>query len=121
MKKGEAIPLVREDTPMKEALFEITSKRLGVTGVVDAQGRLVGAITDGDLRRGLEKKGDIFAFTAADLMTRRPKVVAAEMLAAEAVAVMEQFPITSLFIVDQPSNKPIGVIHLHDIIQAGVV
>ena len=121
MKKGDEIPLVREDTPMKEALFEITSKRLGVTGVVDAQGRLVGAITDGDLRRGLEKKGDIFALKAAELMTRKPKVVAAEMLAAEAVAVMEQFPITSLFIVHQPSNKPIGVIHLHDIIQAGVV
>jgi arabinose-5-phosphate isomerase len=121
MKKGEEVPLVREDTPMKEALFEITSKRLGVTGVVDAEGRLVGAITDGDLRRGLEKKGNIFGFKAAELMTRSPKVVSGEMLAAEAVAVMEQFPITSLFILDQQSKKPIGVIHLHDIIKAGVV
>jgi arabinose-5-phosphate isomerase len=121
MKKGDEIPLVGEDTPIKEALFEITSKRLGVTGVVDAQGCLVGAITDGDLRRGLEKRGDIFALKAAELMTRRPKLVAAEMLAAEAVAVMEQFPITALFIVDQPGNRPIGVIHLHDIIKAGVV
>lgn len=121
MKKGEEVPLVREDTPMKEALFEITSKRLGVTGVVDAEGRLVGAITDGDLRRGLEKKGNIFGFKAAALMTRSPKVVSGEMLAAEAVAVMEQFPITSLFIIDQQSKKPIGVIHLHDIIKAGVV
>ena len=121
MKKGEEIPLVREDTAMKDALFEITSKRLGVTGVVDAEGRLVGAITDGDLRRGLEKKGDIFRFKAAELMTRSPKTVPAEMLAAEAVAVMEQFPITALFILDQQSQKPAGVIHLHDIIKAGVV
>lgn len=121
MKMGDEIPLVREETSMKEALFEITSKRLGVTGVVDGEGRLVGVITDGDLRRGLEKKGDIFGLKAAELMTRGPKAIAAEMLAAEAVAVMEQFPITSLFILDQQSKKPIGVIHLHDIIKAGVV
>ncbi|HEX2227503.1 MAG TPA: KpsF/GutQ family sugar-phosphate isomerase [Candidatus Binatia bacterium] len=121
MKKGNEIPLVREDTPLKEALFEITSKRLGLTGVVDAEGRLVGAITDGDLRRGLEKKGDIFLLRAADLMTRNPKAVSGEMLAAEAVAVMEQFPITALFIIDQQNRQPIGVIHLHDIIKAGVV
>jgi arabinose-5-phosphate isomerase len=121
MKKGDEIPLVREETPMKEALFEITSKRLGLTGVVDGEGRLVGAVTDGDLRRGLEKKGDIFGLKAAELMTRGPKVIAAETLAAEALAVMEQFPITALFIVDQQSKKPIGVIHLHDIIKAGVV
>ncbi len=121
MKMGDEIPLVREETPMKEALFEITSKRLGVTGVVDGEGCLVGVITDGDLRRGLEKKGDIFGLKAAELMTRGPKAIAAEMLAAEAVAVMEQFPITSLFILDQQSKKPIGVIHLHDIIKAGVV
>jgi arabinose-5-phosphate isomerase len=121
MKKGDEIPLVREETPMKEALFEITSKRLGLTGVVDGEGCLVGAVTDGDLRRGLEKKGDIFGLKAAELMTRGPKVIAAETLAAEALAVMEQFPITALFIVDQQSKKPIGVIHLHDIIKAGVV
>jgi arabinose-5-phosphate isomerase len=121
MKKGDEIPLVREEAPMKEALFEITSKRLGLTGVVDGEGRLMGAITDGDLRRGLEKKGDIFGLKAAELMTRAPKVIAAETLAAEAVAVMEQYPITALFIVDQQSKKPIGVIHLHDIIKAGVV
>ena len=121
MKRGDEIPLVREETPMNEALFEITSKRLGVTGVVDGEGRLVGVITDGDLRRGLEKKGDIFGLKAAELMTRSPKAIAAEMLAAEALAVMEQFPITSLFILDLQSKKPIGVIHLHDIIKAGVV
>ena len=121
MKQGDEIPLVREETPMKEALFEITSKRLGVTGVVDGEGRLVGVITDGDLRRGLEKQRDIFSLKAAELMTRRPKAIAADTLAAEALAVMEQFPITSLFVLDQQGQKPIGVIHLHDIIKAGVV
>jgi arabinose-5-phosphate isomerase len=121
MKTGDEIPLVREDTPMKEALFEITSKRLGVTGVVDGEGRLVGVITDGDLRRGLEQKGDLFSLRAAELMTRNPKAIAEDILAAEAVAVMEQFPITSLFILDSQDRKPIGVIHLHDIIKAGVV
>jgi arabinose-5-phosphate isomerase len=121
MKKGDEIPLVREDAAMKEALFEITSKRLGVTGVVDAAGCLVGAITDGDLRRGLERTGDIFRLKAAELMTRNPKTIRAELLAAEAVAVMEQFPITALFILDPQSKKPVGVIHLHDIIKAGVV
>ena len=121
MKKGDEIPLVREETTMKEALFEITSKRLGVTGVVDGEGCLVGVITDGDLRRGLEKTGDIFSLKAAELMTRSPKAIAPDTLAAEAVAVMEQFPITSLFVLDQQGQKPIGVIHLHDIIKAGVV
>ncbi|MDH3444987.1 MAG: KpsF/GutQ family sugar-phosphate isomerase [Deltaproteobacteria bacterium] len=121
MKKGDEIPLVKEDTPLNEALFEITSKRLGFTGVVDADGRLVGVITDGDLRRGLQKNRDILRLQAADLMTRNPKTVPAEMLAAEALHVMEQFPITSLFIQDGENKNPIGVIHLHDIIKAGIV
>ena len=100
MHGGDQVPLVHEETPMKEALFEITSKRLGVTGVLDSQGKLVGVITDGDLRRGLERKGDIFSLLAKELMTRDPKTIAAESLAAEAVAVMEQYPITSLFVLD---------------------
>ncbi len=121
MKKGDEIPLVKENTPLNEALFEITSKRLGFTGVVDTGGRLVGVITDGDLRRGLQKNRNIFDLQAADLMTRNPTTVPAEMLAAEALHVMEQFPITSLFIQDETSKLPIGVIHLHDIIKAGIV
>jgi arabinose-5-phosphate isomerase len=121
MHRGEQLPLVDEETPMKEALFEITSKRLGVTGVLDAQGKLVGVITDGDLRRGLERKGDIFSLVAKELMTRDPKTIPAESLAAEAVAVMEQYPITSLFVLDNGSKRPIGVVHLHDLIQAGIV
>ena len=121
MHRGEQLPLVREETPMKETLLEITSKRLGVTGVVDTEGRLIGVITDGDLRRGLESKGNIFRLKAKDLMTRNPKTIAAESLAAQAVDVMEQYPITSLFVLENGGQRPLGVIHLHDLVKAGIV
>lgn len=121
MHRGDEIPLVGEDTRMKEALFEITSKRLGVTGVIDAAGSLVGVITDGDLRRGLERKGDIFQLSAKEMMTREPKTIPAETLAVEAVAVMEHYMITSLFVLADGSHKPIGIIHLHDLLKAGIV
>jgi arabinose-5-phosphate isomerase len=121
MHKGDQLPLVTQETPMKDAIFEITSKRLGVTGVVDGQGKLVGVITDGDLRRGLESRGNIFSLKAKDLMTCNPKTIAAERLAAEAVAVMEQYPITSLFVLENDGRKPLGVIHLHDLIKSGLV
>ncbi|OGP54979.1 MAG: D-arabinose 5-phosphate isomerase, partial [Deltaproteobacteria bacterium GWD2_55_8] len=100
MHSNTALPVVHEDTPMKETLLEITSKRLGVTGVVDGRGELVGVITDGDLRRGLEGKGDIFLFKAKELMSRNPKTITAEELATQAVSIMEQHSITSLFILE---------------------
>lgn len=121
MHRGDQIPLVKEETPMKDALFEITSKRLGVTGVVDRKGKLVGVITDGDLRRGLEKERNIFQLTAKDLMTRDPKTILGQALAAEAVTVMEQYPITSLFVLDNKHQKLQGIIHIHDLIKAGIV
>ncbi len=120
MHVGPEIPLVRESTSMREVVLEMTSKRLGVTGVVNEAGRLVGVITDGDLRRGLERRGDILALTAADVMTCNPKVVEADTLGAKAVAVMEAHAITSLFIVDD-EGLPAGIIHLHDLLRAGVV
>jgi len=120
MHQGGELPLVRENNPMKETLLEITSKRLGVTGVVDNQGRLVGVITDGDLRRGLETSGDIFRLKAKDLMTRKPKSILADTLAAQAVATMEQYSITSLFILSDGEQKPTGLIHLHDLLKAGI-
>jgi arabinose-5-phosphate isomerase len=119
MHRGEKLPLVTEDTPIKDALFEITSKRLGITGVVDGAGKLTGVITDGDLRRGLENKGDIFRYRAQHLMTRDPKTIAADSLAAEAVALMEQHTITCLFVL-QNDRTPFGVIHLHDLLKAGL-
>jgi arabinose-5-phosphate isomerase len=119
--QGDRLPLVKEEVPMKEALFEITSKRLGVTGVIDAKGDLTGVITDGDLRRGLEREGDIFGLQAKDLMTRNPKTITGDRLAAEAVAIMEQHAITSLFVLENGGRKPLGVIHLHDLLKSGIV
>jgi arabinose-5-phosphate isomerase len=121
MHRGDQMPLVPEGTSMKDALFEITSKRLGVTGVVGPTGKLVGVITDGDLRRGLEREGNIFQLKAKDLMTRNPKTIPGDTLAAEAVTVMEQYSITSLFVLDTKNQKPQGVVHLHDLIKAGIV
>jgi arabinose-5-phosphate isomerase len=119
MHRGDKLPLVSESTPIKDALFEITSKRLGITGVVDGGGKLTGVITDGDLRRGLESRGDIFRYNANQLMTRNPKNIAADSLAAEAVSLMEQHSITCLFVL-QDDCKPVGVIHLHDLLKAGL-
>ena len=121
MHRDKELPLVHEGTLMKETLLEITSKRLGVTGVVDGKGGLVGVITDGDLRRGLESKGDIFRLKAQELMSRNPKTIPADALAARAVAIMEQHSITSLFILKNGNRKPVGIVHLHDLLKAGVV
>jgi arabinose-5-phosphate isomerase len=120
MYRGERLPLVQETTTVKDALFEITAKRLGVTGVINDKQQLVGVLTDGDLRRGLESKGQILSLAARDLMTRNPKTIPAETLASEAVAVMEKFPITSLFVLEHETKKPVGIVHLHDLIKAGL-
>jgi arabinose-5-phosphate isomerase len=121
MHRGEQVPLVAVGASLKDVLVEMTTKRLGVTGVLDADGRLAGVVTDGDLRRGLERSSDIRALTARDLMSSEPKTIGARALAAEAVAIMERHAITSLFIVADGSRRPAGVIHLHDLLRAGVV
>jgi arabinose-5-phosphate isomerase len=121
---GGELPIVGEDTAIREALFEITDKRLGLTGVTDKRGNLVGIITDGDLRRGLQTHGTgIFSKSAREVMTRKPRTIAKDALASEALSRMEQNaprPITSLFVLDAASEKPIGLIHLHDIFKAGI-
>jgi arabinose-5-phosphate isomerase len=119
MHRGAAVPLVDVETPLKDTLLEMTSKRLGVTGVCNSEGELIGVITDGDLRRGLERVHDIPGLTAQALMTTSPKKIAASALAAEAVTVMERHAITSLFILER--RRPVGIIHLHDLLRAGVV
>jgi len=122
MHRDRDLPMVHEETPMKETLLEITSKRLGVTGVIDNRGDLIGVITDGDLRRGLESKGDtFFRLKAKELMSLNPKTIPADALAARAVAMMEQYSITSLFILEDGARRPIGVVHLHDLLKAGIV
>ena len=88
--------------------------------VGDAAGRLVGIITDGDIRRGLERKGQILELTAKQLMTQNPKTIAAESMATEAMATMERYSITCLFVLDQVSKQPRGVVHLHDLVKAGL-
>jgi arabinose-5-phosphate isomerase len=121
MHSGDAIPLVLEDTLMKEALFEITAKGLGVTGVSDANGALKGVITDGDLRRSLEKGFDILNQSAAGIMKHGPLRIKRTELAAAALQIMEQRTITSLFVFDNDkSAAPCGIIHLHDILKAGI-
>ena len=121
MHTGSEIPLVSEEATLKDTLVEITSKRLGVTAVVGGDGALVGVVTDGDLRRGLERAADIRLLTARDLMTTAPKTIGPGALAAEAVAVMESHAITSLFVLADGSRRPRGVIHLHDLLRASVV
>jgi arabinose-5-phosphate isomerase len=121
MHSGEAVPLVSEEVLMREALFVITSRGLGITGVVDAGGSLLGVITDGDLRRALERGADILNETAGDLMSRNPKKIAAGDLAAKALQRMEEHSITSLFVfTDTSADQPVGIIHLHDLLKAGL-
>lgn len=121
MHKGKDIPAVYEDASMKDAILEISSKKLGMTSVLDNKGKLSGIITDGDLRRLLEKgETDIFRIKANDVMTRNPKTIKGNELAAKAVSIMEQHSITSLMVVNE-DNKPEGIIHLHDLLKTGVV
>lgn len=121
MHKGKDIPAVYEDASMKDAILEISSKKLGMTSVLDNKGKLSGIITDGDLRRLLEKgETDIFRIKANDVMTRNPKTIKGNELAAKAVSIMEQHSITSLIVVNE-DNKPEGIIHLHDLLKTGVV
>lgn len=122
MHQGGAFPKVSEKTLMREALFEITSKRLGVTGVCDETGALVGVITDGDLRRALERFDDLLQRQAREVMTRNPKWIERDALAAKALQRMEEFSITSLFVLNHANDRvPVGIIHLHDLLKAGVV
>jgi len=120
MHVGDELPLVVSQVPLGEALREMSAKRLGVTGVTDESGRLVGIITDGDLRRAIEVRPNLLSLRAADVMTRDPKTVAAGALAEQALALMEQHSITSLMILD-PGGRLLGIVHMHDLLRAGVV
>jgi arabinose-5-phosphate isomerase len=117
---NEDIPIVSEAAQLKEIVRQISDKRLGMTCVVDAAGRLQGIITDGDLRRALELTSDLSQVQARTLMTSNPKVVAAEMPAIDALLLMEKFAITALLMVNA-DDKPIGVLHLHDLLKAGLM
>ncbi len=120
MHQGEGLPLVSQDLPMREAIPVISGKRLGMAAVADGAGKLVGIITDGDLRRALQRWPDLLEQPVRAVMTRHPKCIGRSELAAKAVQVMERHAITSLLIVDE-AERPEGVIHLHDLLRAGVV
>ncbi len=114
MHTGEAVPRVGPQTPMSEVIYEMSRKGLGVTTVVENE-RLVGIISDGDLRRLLERRGkDVLEMRAGECMTRNPKTIAADEFAAAALNVMEQKKITSLVVVDGHGRLE-GIVHLHDL------
>lgn len=122
MHTGNRIPLVTVDTLMKDAILEMTTKGLGVTGVVNEKGEMIGVITDGDLRRSLEKGNAILGKQVIEIMTRNPKGIGRRALAESALRKMEDHAITSLFVYDDNDDKrPVGIIHLHDLLRAGVV
>lgn len=117
MHAGEGMPVVARDAPMAEVLPMMTAKSLGCAGVLSAEGMLEGIITDGDLRRHMAS--DLLSLTAREVMTRGPKTGRPNMLAAEALGLMNAKAITSLFVVDD-RGRPVGVVHVHDLLRAGV-
>jgi arabinose-5-phosphate isomerase len=120
MHTGNALPLVSPETPMIKAVMEISSKKLGVAIVADADNRILGVVTDGDLRRGIEKWDKaFFDMKAGEVMTKNPKTISGDELAAKALAVMESKSITSLAVPDA-DGKAEGIIHLHDILKQGI-
>jgi arabinose-5-phosphate isomerase len=119
MRTGPQIPTVRIDTTVAEGLLEVTSKGLGMTAIVDDSMRVLGMFTDGDLRRALDRATDLRATRMDQVMTLRPKSVLPSTLAAEAVHLMETHRITSLIVLDE-QGKLVGVLHVHDLLRAGV-
>lgn len=115
MHSNEAVPRVRATTPMTDVVAEITAKKLGMTCVVDASGRLEGILTDGDLRRHLLRAPDVLTRTAGDVMTRQPATVSGTLLAVEALRLMEERKITSVVVVNPGTLVVEGVVHLHDL------
>ncbi|MBI3602947.1 MAG: KpsF/GutQ family sugar-phosphate isomerase [Nitrospirae bacterium] len=120
MHQGDAIPRVQGQASIREAIMEMTTKKLGMTTVVDTTGQLLGVITDGDLRRHLEKGSDLGKSPARDLASKHPRTIGPDELAARAVQIMEQFSITSLVVCEE-GNRVVGILHLHDLLKSGVV
>lgn len=119
MTKGAHVPCVTGEVPLRDAIVEMTSKRLGCTCVLGPDGKLEGLITDGDLRRLLHKTADVATVRASDAMTRNPKTVRQGTLAYVVLQEMESYNITQMIVVD-PENVPVGVVHLHDLVKAGL-
>lgn len=120
MRSGAAVPMVKADTPLAEALLEVTRKGMAMTAVVDEASRPVGIFTDGDLRRMLETRQDLSGITMRDLMHPNPRSVKPSQLAVEAVEMMEQFRINQLLVVDD-AGVLVGALHIHDLTRAKVI
>ncbi len=122
MHVGADMPKVKVNTQLKDALYEISSKKLGITGVVDEQGALLGVFTDGDLRRKIEQGIEVLHKPICEVMSGKPKRILRTNLAAKALQRMEEHKITSLFVFETEEDQiPIGIIHLHDLLKAGVI
>ena len=120
MHRSEQVPVVPQTASIKDALLEISKKGLGMTAVVDEQGRMAGIFTDGDLRRILDQRYDIHTNLIAEVMTRKCITANAQMLAAEALQIMQQKKINGLIVVDD-TQVPIGAMNMHDLLRAGVL
>lgn len=120
MHAGSELPQVAESVPGTTAMLEMTAKKLGMTTVIDESGKLAGIITDGDLRRFIQRGGDFVKATAGELASRNPKSIGPDDLAAKAVEMMERYAITTL-VVSEGDRKIVGVIHLHDLLKNGIV
>jgi arabinose-5-phosphate isomerase len=116
MHKVDRLPLAAEDMPMAEALVIMTEKSFGCLGIVDQKGKLVGVVTDGDLRRHMG--ADLLTATTGEIMTAKPKTISPKTLASAALEMINASRITSLFVVDK--GKPVGIVHVHDLLRAGV-
>ncbi len=119
MRTGEDIARVDENAPLPQTILEITSKRLGATCVMNRSGKLVGIITDGDLRRLMEQTHDVWDLKAKDIMTKNPKCIPAGVLAAKALHVMEEYSINQLIVIDE-KNQAVGMVHIHDLLKSGL-
>ena len=116
MHGGDELPLVTAEMAMSDVILTMTAKRFGCAGIVDGDGRLLGVITDGDLRRHMAET--LLKSTAADVMTDGAQSIGSDALASEALAIMNELAITNLFVVDD--GKPVGILHIHDCLRAGV-
>ena len=119
MASGDSVPVVNQKVSLADAIVEMTSKRLGATCVIDDQGKLCGIITDGDLRRLLQRTKDVSNVTTVQVMTKNPKTIRTGLLAVMAIEEMEQFNITQLPVVDE-EHHAVGMIHLHDLVKTGI-
>jgi arabinose-5-phosphate isomerase len=117
MHHGDAVPLKALGTRMSDALVEMSSKGFGCVGITDARGSIIGIVTDGDLRRNM--RPDLMTALVDDVMTRNPKTISRDLLASEALEILNSSKITALIVTD--AGKPVGIVHLHDILRAGVV